>query len=85
MYNCTTVWPYDCTTAQGTTFNMCGQLYRRHTKATASSSSPVANALGSKLDDLGSSLGQGKELCVCEDLHEKKMQAAPLGLAKSIY
>ena len=64
---------------------MAGQLYCRHTKGTALSSSPVVNALGSKLDDLGSSLGQGKALCVCEDLHEKKMQAPPLGLAKSIY
>ena len=51
---------------------MAGQLYRRHTKGTALSSSPVVNALGSKLDDLGSSLGQGKALCVYEDLHEKK-------------
>ena len=85
MYNCMTLWPYDCTTAQGATFNMCGQLYRRHTKATALSGSPVVNALGSKLDDLGSSLGQGKALCMYEDLHEKKMQALPLGLAKSIY
>ena len=64
---------------------MAGQLYRRHTKGTALSSSPVVNALGSELDDLGSSLGQGKALCVYEDLHEKKMQAPPLGLAKSIY
>ena len=51
---------------------MAGQLYCRHTKGTALSSSPVVNALGSKLDDLGSSLGQGKALCVYEDLHEKK-------------
>ena len=59
-------------TAQGATFNMRGQLYRRHAKATALSSSPVVNALGSKFDDLGSSLDQGKALCTCEDLHEKK-------------
>ena len=72
-------------TAQGATFNMRGQLYRRHAKAMVSSSSPVVNALGSKLDDLGSSLDQGKALCMCEDLHEKKMRAPPLGFAKSIY
>ena len=28
---------------------------------------------------------QGKALCLYEDLHEKKMHAPPLGLAKSIY
>ena len=71
MYNCTTVWPYNCTTAQGATFNMRGQLYRRHAKATASSSSPVVYALGSKLDDLGSSLDQGKVLCMCEGMKKK--------------
>ena len=42
---------------------MCGQVYRGHTNATALSSSPVVSALGSKLDNLGSSPGQGKVLC----------------------
>ena len=32
---------YDRTTVQGATFNMHGQLYHRHTNATALSSSPV--------------------------------------------
>ena len=54
---------YDCTTIQGATFNMHGQLYCRHTNATALFSSPVVSVLGSKLDDLGSSLGWGKALC----------------------
>ena len=70
---------YDRTTAQGATFNMRGQLYRGHANATALSSSPVVSALGSELDDLGSSPGQDK-LC-----GKKKMQALLLGLAKSIY
>ena len=51
---------YDRTTIQGATFNMCGQLYRKHANATALSSSPVVSALGSKLDNLGSSPGRGK-------------------------
>ena len=51
--------PYDCTTVQGVTFNMHGQLYHRHTNATALSSSPVVSALGCELDDPGSSPGQG--------------------------
>ena len=54
---------YDHTTVQGATFNMRGQLYSRHANTTALFSSPVVNALGSKLDDPGSSLGQGKALC----------------------
>ena len=54
---------YDCTTIQGATFNMCGQLYRGHTNATALFSSPVVSALGSELDDPGSSPGWGKALC----------------------
>ena len=53
------IWTYDCTnvrpTVQGATFNMPDQLYHRH--ATALSSSPVVSALGSELDDLGSSPG----------------------------
>ena len=50
---------YDRTTVQGVT----GQLYREHTNATALSSSLVVSALGSELDDPGSSLGWGKALC----------------------
>ena len=53
----------DCTTVQGATFNMRGQLYHGHANAMALSSSPVVSALGSELDDLGSSLGWGKALC----------------------
>ena len=49
------VQPYDRTTVQGATFNMCGQLYRGYTNATALSSSPVVSALDSDLDDPGSS------------------------------
>ena len=58
-----TVRPYGCTTVQGATFNMCGQLCHGHTNAMALSSSPVVSALGSELDDSGSSTGQGKVLC----------------------
>ena len=54
---------YDCTTVQGATFIMHGQLYRRHANATALSSSPVVSALGSESDDPGSSSGRGKALC----------------------
>ena len=57
------IWMYDHTTVQGATFNMCGQLYQRHANATALFSSPVVSALGSELDDLGSSPGWGKALC----------------------
>ena len=39
------VWLYDCTTVQGATFNMHGQLYCRHANATALFSSPVVSAL----------------------------------------
>ena len=63
LYNCMTVRPYDCTTVQGATFNMHGQLYRGYANVTALSSSPVVSALGSELDDSGSSTGQGKVLC----------------------
>ena len=42
---------------------MRGQMYNRHTNAMALSSSPVVSALGSELDDLGSSPGWGKVLC----------------------
>ena len=54
---------YDRTTVQDVTFNTHGQLYHRHTNATALSSSPVVSALGSESDDLGSSPGWGKMLC----------------------
>ena len=54
---------YDCMTIQGATFNMCGQLFCGHANATALFSSPVISALGSELDNLGSSPGQGKVLC----------------------
>ena len=42
---------------------MRGQLYRGHTNTTALFSSPVISALGSELDDPGSSPGRGKALC----------------------
>ena len=63
---------------------MRGQLYPWQANATALSSSPVVSALGSELDDLGSSPGRGKVLCPW-DTRKKKMQALLLGLAKSIY
>ena len=50
-------------TAQGATFNMCGQLYHGHANTMALFSSPVVSALGFELDDPGSSPGQGKALC----------------------
>ena len=50
---------YDRTTVQGATFNMRGQL---HSNATASSNCPVVSALGSELDDPGSSPCRGKAL-----------------------
>ena len=62
---------YDCMTIQGATFNMCGQLFCEHANATALFSRPVVSALGSELDDLGSSPGQGKVLCPW-DVQEKK-------------
>ena len=54
---------FGCTTVQGASFNMRGQLYRGHASATALSSSPVVSALGSESDDPGSSPGRGKALC----------------------
>ena len=54
--------PCDRTTVQGAAFDMRGQRYRGHVKATALFSSPVVSALGSESDDPGSSLGQDK-LC----------------------
>ena len=62
---------YNRTTVQGATFNMRGQLYRGHADATVLFSSPVVSALGSELDDPGSSPGQGKALCPW-DMQEKK-------------
>ena len=53
---------YNCTTVQGATFIMRGQLYHGHANATALSNSPVVSALGSKSDNPGSRpawLGQG--------------------------
>ena len=50
-------------TVEGATFNMHGQVYCWHANAKALSSSPVVSALGSELDDLGSSPGRGKALC----------------------
>ena len=58
-------------TVQGATFNMREQLYRGHANTTASSSSLVVSALGSLLDDLGSSPGRGKALRPW-DVWEKK-------------
>ena len=60
---------YDRTTVQGAT----GQLYREHTNATALSSSLVVSALGSELDDPGSSPGRGKASCSW-DVREKKCE-----------
>ena len=57
------IWMYDHTTIQGATFNMHGQMYCGHTNAMALFSSPVVSALGSELDDPGSSPGWGKALC----------------------
>ena len=79
-----TVQLYDCTTIQGATFNMCGQVYCGHTNALALSSSPVVSALGSKLDNLGLVLARVR-CCALETCGGKKMQAPFLGLAKSIY
>ena len=60
-------------TVQGATFNMRGQLYCGHANATALFSSPVVSALGSKLDDPGSSPGRDKALCTW-DMQEKKCE-----------
>ena len=71
---------YDRTTVQGATFNMRGQLYRGHTNATALFSSPVVSALGSELDDLGSSPDWGKALCPW-DVWEKKNASSAFRLS----
>ena len=64
---------------------MHGQLYCGHTNATALFSGPVVSALGSELDDPGSSPSQGKALCPWDVQEKKKVRAPLLGLAKSIY
>ena len=51
---------YDHTTVQGASFDMHGQLYRRHANTTALFCSSVVNALGCESDDPGSSCGQDK-------------------------
>ena len=53
---------------------MRGQLYRGHANATALFSSPVVSALGSELDDPGSSPGQGKALCPWDMQGKKKCE-----------
>ena len=50
---------------------MRGQLYCGHTNTMALFSGPVVSALGSELDDPGSSPSQGKALCPW-DVQEKK-------------
>ena len=60
---------YDRTTVQGA--NMRGQLYRGHANATVLFSSPVVSALGSELDDPGSSPGRARH-CALETCGEKK-------------
>ena len=72
---------YDRTTAQGATFSMRGQLYRRHANATALSSSSVVSALGSESDDPALVPARVRRW----DVREKKVRALLLGLAKSIY
>ena len=67
------VRPYNHMTVQGATFNMRGQLYRRHANTTALFSSPVVSALGSQSDDPGSTPGQGKVLYPW-DVQEKKCE-----------
>ena len=50
----------DHTMVQGATFDMRGQLYRRHANTMALFCSPVVNALGCESDDPGSSCSQDK-------------------------
>ena len=59
------IWMYDHTTVRPYKVLLltCGQLYCEHTNATALFSGPVVSALGSELDDPGSSPSQGKALC----------------------
>ena len=67
-------------TVQDATFSMCGQLYYGHTNATDLFSSPVVSALGSELNNPGSSARR----CALEMCGKKKIQALLLDLAKSI-
>ena len=62
---------YNCTTIQGATFNMRGELYCRHANATALFSSPVVSALGSESDDLVLVLA-GARRCALETCGKKK-------------
>ena len=64
---------------------MHGQLYRRHANATALSSSPVVSALGSELDDSGSSTGQGKVLCPWDVWKKNVSSAFRLGQIYILY
>ena len=64
---------------------MRGQLYRGHANATALSSSPVVSALGSELDDLGSSTGQGKVLCPWDVWKKNVSSAFRLGQIYILY
>ena len=64
------VRPNDRTTVQGATFNMRGQLYRRHANATALSSSPAVSALGSESHDPGLGLA-GARRCALETYGKK--------------
>ena len=70
-------------TTQGATFNMHGQLYRKHTNVTALFSSPVVSALGSESNN--KLVLVEARCCVLKTCREKKMQAPLLSLAKSIY
>ena len=79
-------------TTQGATFNMHGQLYRKHTNVMALLSSPVVSALGSESNNLRvkppsrtTNLSWSRQGVVCLKLAGKKMQAPLLTLAKSIY
>ena len=67
------VWLYNHTTVQGATFDMRVQLFRGHANTSALSSIPVVSAVGSELDNLGSSPGWGKALCPW-DVWEKKCE-----------
>ena len=67
------VWLYNHTTVQGATFDMRVQLYHGHANTSALSSIPVVSAVGSELDNLGSSPGWGKALCPW-DVWEKKCE-----------
>ena len=84
MYNRATVRLYDNTTVLRATFNMPGQLYRRHANATALFSSPVFRARAPSRTTWVLVLA-GTRRCALETYRKKKMRAPLLGLAKSIY